>query len=305
VKTVTLTIALVLAVAVVAAGLLRSSVFVARPANIAEAKTFFDRYVTKGGRVVRTDQGGDTVSEGQAYALLLAVATADRERFTTVWRWTKGNLQRPDGLLGWHWADGRLVDDEPATDADLDTVRALLVAADRFDRPGYRDEARRIARSILAKETATFGERRLVLPGPWGHDRRMFNPSYVSPHTFAMLGRGWDAVADANVAALGDLMTDGALPRVGSFVPGPIEPTTNRGRSVYDAATSFAILAAATLISWTLSAKSYSVWTTSFPPKVFVSTQSAPASKYRAWMSATTSGRERLRTSEFPSWPQY
>ena len=86
---------------------------------------FLDRYVDDDGRVVRHDQGGDTVSEGQAYAMLLAVAADDRDRFAQVWDWTRAHLQRGDGLLAWRWAGGRVVDDEPATDADLDAARAL------------------------------------------------------------------------------------------------------------------------------------------------------------------------------------
>jgi len=41
----------------------------ATPADTARAaaESFLDRYVEPDGRVVRLDQGGDTVSEGQAY----------------------------------------------------------------------------------------------------------------------------------------------------------------------------------------------------------------------------------------------
>src|SRR5207237_725785 len=53
----------------------------------AEAERFMRRYVDADGRVVRRDQGGDTVSEGQAYAMLLAVALDDRARFDRVWDW--------------------------------------------------------------------------------------------------------------------------------------------------------------------------------------------------------------------------
>ncbi|HEX6312191.1 MAG TPA: glycosyl hydrolase family 8 [Acidimicrobiia bacterium] len=99
----------------------------------AAAERFLDRYVSDEGRVARHDQGGDTVSEGQAYALLLAAAIGDRARFELVWAWTAANLQRPDGLLAWHWADGSVADAEPAADADLVTSRALLLAGERFD----------------------------------------------------------------------------------------------------------------------------------------------------------------------------
>src|SRR4051794_15467154 len=54
------------------------------PATVA-ARAFLDEYVDGDGRVVRRDQGGDTVSEGQAYALLLAAVVDDRTRFDEVW----------------------------------------------------------------------------------------------------------------------------------------------------------------------------------------------------------------------------
>ncbi len=50
--------------------------------SAAEAgRAFLTGYVRENGRVVRTDQGGDTVSEGQAYAMLVAVALGDADNF--------------------------------------------------------------------------------------------------------------------------------------------------------------------------------------------------------------------------------
>lgn len=96
----------------------------AREQARAAADRFLDRYVDGEGRVVRHDQGGDTVSEGQAYALLLAAALGDRRRFALVWRWTRERLQRPDGLLSFLWRDGKVEDPQAAADADLDAARA-------------------------------------------------------------------------------------------------------------------------------------------------------------------------------------
>jgi endoglucanase len=152
----------------------------------AAAERFLDRYV-EGGRVVRRDQGGDTVSEGQAYALLLAVAAGDKRRFGAVWRWTRANLQRPDGLLSWRWAGGQVIDREAASDADLDAARALLLAARRFREPGYRAAAVRIGRGVLAGETEKVGRHLALLPGPWARGRGTINPSYFSPRAFAAL----------------------------------------------------------------------------------------------------------------------
>jgi endoglucanase len=155
----------------------------------AAATRFLDRYVEPDGRVVRRDQGADTVSEGQAYAMLLSVAVGDRRRFASVWGWTQRNLERDDGLLSWHWVGGRVADPQPATDGDLDAARALLVAAERFDRPAYRRAGLRIGRGILARETTTVGRRLVLVAGPWARDRGVVNVSYHSPRAIAALRR--------------------------------------------------------------------------------------------------------------------
>src|SRR5436190_19354649 len=92
-------------------------------------RSFFDRYVDPDGRVVRHDQGGDTVSEGQSYALLLAAISDDRAHFDRVWTWTTAHLERDDGLLSWRYADGAVVDQMSATDADVQAAWALTLAA--------------------------------------------------------------------------------------------------------------------------------------------------------------------------------
>jgi endo-1,4-beta-D-glucanase Y len=149
---------------------------------------FLDGYVAPNGRVSRRDQGGDTVSEGQAYAMLLAVALRDKVLFDRVWNWTREHLQRPDGLLSWHWRNGRVLDRQSAADADLDAARALLLASERFAEPGYRRDALHIARAILAKETAWKFGRVLLVAGPWARSMPLaINPSYFSPRAFQEL----------------------------------------------------------------------------------------------------------------------
>ncbi|MCV6004958.1 glycosyl hydrolase family 8, partial [Escherichia coli] len=64
--------------------------------------------------------------------MVIAAAVGDEDRFRAIWGWTRSALRRPDGLLSWRWADGRVVDANSATDADLDAARALLVAGRRF-----------------------------------------------------------------------------------------------------------------------------------------------------------------------------
>jgi endoglucanase len=147
---------------------------------------FLDGYVDGDGRVVRRDQGGDTVGEGQAYAMLAAAAIGDSARFDRIWSWTQANLQRPDGLLAFHWASGVVTDNQAASDADLDAARALMVAGCRFDRPDLRAAAGRIGGAVLAHETAG----RVLAAGPWAstRGRTVFNPSYLDTRTLIALG---------------------------------------------------------------------------------------------------------------------
>jgi endoglucanase len=178
----------------------------------AAAERFLDEFVDADGRVVRHDQGGDTVSEGQAYAMLVAAEIGDRERFDRIWSWTARELQGRDGLLAWQWRDGRVADREPAADADLDAAVALRRAADRFDRPAYAREARRIARAALRRETARTRAGSLLVAGPWARERRVVNPSYLDPGAFAELGGRWTQIAEGAREAIGELLERQELP---------------------------------------------------------------------------------------------
>ena len=179
----------------------------------AAARRFLDTYVTEDGRVERIDQGGDTVGEGQAYGMLLAAAVDDQERFDAIWDWTKENIRRPDGLISFLWADGRVQDPEAASDADVDAARALLAASCRFDRPALRDEALELGKAILANETASFQGSPVLVGGPWARKNPItVNPSYFSPATFAALGTAsgdgrWGSLSATSRAVSEILMT--------------------------------------------------------------------------------------------------
>jgi endo-1,4-beta-D-glucanase Y len=194
---------------------------------------FLDRYVEDDGRVVRHDQGGDTVSEGQAYAMLLLVAEGDEEGFSRVWAWTREHLRRPDGLLAWRWADGRVADREPAADADLDAARALLLAAERFDEPSYADEGRALGRALAAHETTRAAGRTVLVAGPWARDRAVVNPSYFSPRAFEAISRD-DLAASSRVLA-DRLTADGLPPDWAVVEPWGVAPTSPPagGEAVY------------------------------------------------------------------------
>jgi endo-1,4-beta-D-glucanase Y len=186
----------------------------------AAARRFLDTYVTDDGRVQRVDQGGDTVGEGQAYGMLIAAAIGDEQRFDAIWDWTKGNLRRPDGLISFLWRDGKVVDPEPASDADVDAARALLVGSCRFKRPGLRNEALELGRTILANETASFQGSPVLVGGPWARkDPITLNPSYFSPATFAALGKASRDGQWGSLSATGRSVTDILMPSDGNLPP--------------------------------------------------------------------------------------
>jgi len=204
----------------------------ARPAGASEG--WLARYVQPDGRVARLDQGGDTVSEGQSYALALALGAGDLATFDRVWAWTRTHLQRPDGLLAFH-ADsrGRVLDATPATDADLVTAWALL----RRGGPTAGD-GRRLAAAVLARDSTTVAAGRLLAAGPWAVGRpATLNPSYWAFPVLRQLARldddaQWNALADTASSITG---AGGQLPADWLRVDGAAiraEPAPDRSRPV-------------------------------------------------------------------------
>jgi endo-1,4-beta-D-glucanase Y len=214
--------------AVVVAGLLALCLFVAgcgtthviprfgrqpQAQAVVAAKRFLKRYVTLDGRVVRLDQGGDTVGEGQAYGMLLAAAIGDAKRFDAIWTWTENNLRRPDGLISFLWRNGHVQDPQAASDADLDASRALLVAACRFHRPALRQQALKLGSAIMNVEVTSFNGAPVLTAGPWAVVApATVNPSYFSPASFLDLRAAsgdarWSALAASSRSITSALMS--------------------------------------------------------------------------------------------------
>jgi endoglucanase len=181
----------------------------------AAARSFLSRYVAPDGRVVRWDQGGDTVSEGQSYALLLSQVAGDPGLFERVWSWTSGHLRRPDGLLAYLADSDKIRDPTPASDADLVTAWAL--ARTRGPQAtAYHDAGRRIAEAVLRLETTSRGGRTILTAGPWATGSpASINPSYWALPALAGLAResddpSWRALESSSLELAGALTSAGA-----------------------------------------------------------------------------------------------
>jgi endo-1,4-beta-D-glucanase Y len=180
---------------------------------IAAAGAFLDDYLQPSGRIARLDEGGDTVSEGQAYGMLAAVAIGDEQRLRRIWAWTDEHLQRDDGLLAWRWADGGIVDYQPAADADVLTAAALALAGDRFGDDDLIADARLINGAVLDHLVVSFGESPVLIAGPWARSTRTINPSYLVTPAMSLLWerlgeQRWSAVAAWSRAVLAELTAE-------------------------------------------------------------------------------------------------
>jgi endoglucanase len=163
-------------------------------------------FINPEGQVKIPEEGGGTISEAQAYALLRAVWAGDVVTFVRVYDWTHGHLSRAekygDSLLSWRW--GRLpggtwgvLDANSATDADLDYALALILAQRQGWRapaglPDYLEESHRVQAAILAKEVVHLPDGALLLtPGNWHEPAPPYlaNPSYFSPASYRLFAR--------------------------------------------------------------------------------------------------------------------
>jgi endo-1,4-beta-D-glucanase Y len=185
------------------------------------SSSFLRGYARRDGRVVRLDQGGDTVSEGQAYGMLIAEATGKDGSFWRIWGWAHHHLQLEDGLFAFHAnRAGGVISAEPASDADLLIAWALL----RYSGPGAalaHREGRRVAAAILAHEVVPGpGGAPVLAAGPWAtgsaSSPATLDPSYWSLPALQGIARldgrrEWRRMAAGAVRIVSQLSKDGRL----------------------------------------------------------------------------------------------
>lgn len=132
-------------------------------------------FISADGRVIDVGSADSrTVSEGQAYGLFFALVANDRRMFDTILAWTENNLAQGDlsaHLPAWLWGrapDGawRVLDANPASDADLWIAYALVEAGRLWRERSYTARGALLAKRVLDAETATVpGLGLTLLPG--------------------------------------------------------------------------------------------------------------------------------------------
>lgn len=163
---------------------------------------FRTHYVSSDGRVVDASTPRQvTVSEGQAYALFFALVANDQHAFERLLNWTQNNLSQGDlsrTLPAWLWGRGddgtwKVLDSNPASDADVWIAYVLFEAARLWREPKYKQLAHALAARIVQEEVATVpGLGATLLPAPVGFvDQQTFrlNASYLPIQAFRALHR--------------------------------------------------------------------------------------------------------------------
>jgi endoglucanase len=182
---------------------------------LAESWRLYKRtFIQADGRVIDWRRDGLTTSEGQSYAMLRAVWMDDRDTFERAFRWANDNLRvRGDRLYAWKWGRTesgawQVLDRASAADADQDIAVALLVAARRWGRSAYRNEARVLLADIWKHEVVATALGPVLCAGDWAAklERPVVNPSYLAPYAYRLFAgterQDWRYAVDASFRLL-------------------------------------------------------------------------------------------------------
>ncbi len=175
-------------------------------------QAYSQRMIAADGRVLDHSTGDRTTSEAQSYAMFFALVANDRPQFDRLLNWTEANLAGGDltvRLPAWSWgrsSDGvwKILDPNPASDADLWIAYDLLEAGRLWREPRFERLGSLIAARIVQQEVASVpGVGTTLLPGTVGFhpdpNTWILNPSYLPPPVLVRLSKAfpegpWSAI---------------------------------------------------------------------------------------------------------------
>jgi endo-1,4-beta-D-glucanase Y len=183
-------------------------------------ESYAHRMIDSQGRVIDHSAQDRTTSEGQSYAMFFALVDNDRPRFDKLLNWTEVNLAGGDltqRLPAWSWGknpDGswKILDQNPAADADLWIAYSLLEAGRLWREPRY-DKLGTVMLARIAQQEVVYvpGLGTTLLSGSSGFhpdaNTWLLNPSYFPPPVLARFAQAmpngpWGAVLDSLQAIL-------------------------------------------------------------------------------------------------------
>lgn len=161
--------------------------------TVATAYTGWKAKFFDGTKIIRPENGNDTVSEGIGYGMLIAVFMNDQPLFETLWTYAQAH---PDGkgLMTWCIASGvsgSCSGSGSATDGDEDIAYALLMATKQWGT--HASDAMTQIKNILKNEVSG----NILEGGDGFNNASEIDPSYFAPSYY----RAFAAFDSADSAA--------------------------------------------------------------------------------------------------------
>ncbi|WP_192458578.1 glycosyl hydrolase family 8 [Musicola keenii] len=179
--------------------------------------SYKSRFMTQDGRILDTGNKNISHTEGQGFAMLMAVYFNDRSAFDGLWTWTQTHLQdNKSGLFYWRYnpmESNPVMDRNNAADGDVLIAWALLKAGEKWQENRYLLASDVIQKAILARNVVQFAGRTVMLPGASGFNKNSYvilNPSYFLFPAWQDFARhshlqAWRQLIDDGLALLGEM----------------------------------------------------------------------------------------------------
>lgn len=147
--------------------------------------SYKSRFLMPDGRIIDTGNKNVSHTEGQGFAMMMAVVNDDRDSFDKMWNWTRKTLKNPEnGLFYWRYNPVEaqpIPDKNNAADGDTFIAWALLKAGKKWQSQEYISESDAITKALVAHNVIRFAGYQVMLPGAHGFNRNSYvnlNPSY-------------------------------------------------------------------------------------------------------------------------------
>ncbi len=143
------------------------------------------RFMLPEGRIIDTGNHNISHSEGQGFAMLLAVFYNDRPAFDQLLTWSDTHLYCRDiGLYSWRYdpaGSPPVSDINTASDGDTLIAWALLLAGRKWRQPSYTSASARLQAALIKHNVIHYAGYTVLLPGVAGFNQTgsvTLNPSY-------------------------------------------------------------------------------------------------------------------------------
>src|SRR5436190_12772053 len=153
-----------------------------------------------GFKVIRPENGNDTVSEGIAYGMMIAVYFDDKALFDGLYKYWTSHVAT-NGLMTWCIPAGGgscSASGGTATDADEDAAFAMLQASKQWPSGGYGGTATTLINAVMSTDmSGTY-----IKAGSNYSASQITNPSYFAPAFYRVFGSAWNGLADNSYTLL-------------------------------------------------------------------------------------------------------